>query len=160
MQQTQTQSRKRLAPGTSPHRLQNASNLQHSYATFPDIPDISQLSDDQFIAIGQPGFNSSTIHILPDVKRNGTIQQDNASETAQSSTQLVRRNNNQQITTRGRAPTPTIQDVRSDPLGGIHSLEPYEDDGHLEHRALTARKNAQSKRPPKQIPPFIQKLSR
>lgn len=67
--------------------------------------------------------------------------------------QLVRRNQNQQLATRGRSPW--------DPYGSTPQPGPYEnedDDEELERKAVIAKKDAQSKR--KQIPPFVQKLSR
>jgi heat shock transcription factor, other eukaryote len=75
---------------------------------------------------------------------------------ASISSQLVRRNPNQQLATRGR----TWQDSSST---GMPQTQPQgawedEDEAELEQRALAAKREAQAKR--KQIPPFVQKLSR
>lgn len=65
--------------------------------------------------------------------------------------QLVRRNPNQQLAQRHNQwetfPDPTQQ-----------QWEPVDDDEELEQKAALAKKDAQAKR--KQIPPFVQKLSR
>jgi heat shock transcription factor len=66
--------------------------------------------------------------------------------------QLVRRNTNQQLTPAARRnqwegfPSPTQQ------------WETVDDDEELDQKAAVAKKDAQAKR--KQIPPFVQKLSR
>jgi heat shock transcription factor len=92
---------------------------------------------------------------------NGNIGMDSTqslgSAIPPNSTQLVRRNPNQQLATRNRTtwpdsgsglqPSPTSWDQLDD-----------EDERDLEQRALVAKREAQAKR--KQIPPFVQKLSR
>lgn len=67
---------------------------------------------------------------------------------------LVRRNPHQQVAARRLAPWGDSFQHREQ--GEIHNME--DDDEELEQKALLARKDAQSKR--KQIPPFVQKLSR
>lgn len=71
--------------------------------------------------------------------------------TEMNSGQLVRRNQNQQLASRRGQwdgfPSPTQQ-----------QWETVDDDEELEQKAAIAKKDAQSKR--KQIPPFVQKLSR
>jgi heat shock transcription factor len=71
--------------------------------------------------------------------------------TEMNSGQLVRRNQNQQVASRRGQwdgfPSPTQQ-----------QWETVDDDEELEQKAAIAKKDAQSKR--KQIPPFVQKLSR
>jgi heat shock transcription factor len=67
--------------------------------------------------------------------------------------QLVRRNPNHQLAPRGR----NAWDAFSNDKQGEWPPVPDEDDD-LEQKALMARRDAQSKR--KQIPPFVQKLSR
>jgi heat shock transcription factor len=67
--------------------------------------------------------------------------------------QLVRRNPNQQLAARTRNPW--------DPYTSPEPTTAWEapdDDEELERKAVVAKKEAQSKR--KQIPPFVQKLSR
>jgi heat shock transcription factor len=65
--------------------------------------------------------------------------------------QLIRRNQNQQLASRRGQwdgyPSPTQQ-----------QWEPVDDEEELEQKAAMAKKDAQTKR--KQIPPFVQKLSR
>jgi heat shock transcription factor len=65
--------------------------------------------------------------------------------------QLVRRDQNQQLASRRGQwdgyPSPTQQ-----------QWEPVDDEEELEQKAAMAKKDAQTKR--KQIPPFVQKLSR
>jgi heat shock transcription factor, other eukaryote len=72
------------------------------------------------------------------------------------STQLVRRHPNQQLVSRGN----NWQDLNNSSVqpgqGAWEAMDEGEDD--LEQRALVAKKEAQAKR--KQIPPFVQKLSR
>lgn len=68
--------------------------------------------------------------------------------------QLVRRPGNQQMVARNL-------NTWQDPGGGavpMPEVEPVEDEEELEQQALAAKKDAQAKR--KQIPPFVQKLSR
>jgi hypothetical protein len=76
--------------------------------------------------------------------------------------QLVRRNLNRELTVRGRNDQATQQGQQNIWLdgttGAVINLD--EDDATLTERAAAAQKDAQSKRPPKSIPPFIQKLSR
>jgi heat shock transcription factor len=65
--------------------------------------------------------------------------------------QLIRRDQNQQLASRRGQwdgyPSPTQQ-----------QWEPVDDEEELEQKAAMAKKDAQTKR--KQIPPFVQKLSR
>ena len=70
-----------------------------------------------------------------------------------SSGQLVRRNPNQQVATRAQS---AWGPYASPEPGG--AWEAPDDDEELERKAVVAKKEAQSKR--KQIPPFVQKLSR
>jgi heat shock transcription factor len=78
-------------------------------------------------------------------------------DPATYSGQLVKRNTNQQLAARGRSPWETFN---GDSGGGQQAggWENTDDDEELEQKAMLARKDAQSKR--KQIPPFVQKLSR
>lgn len=76
----------------------------------------------------------------------------NDADADNSSGQLVRRNPNQQLTARGRTPW----DYNDGQQGGWENAD--NEDDELEQKAMMARKDAQAKR--KQIPPFVQKLSR
>lgn len=68
--------------------------------------------------------------------------------------QLVRRNPNQQLAARRNTPWGALNNNEQQP-----EWPPREDeDDQLEQKALVAKKEAQSRR--KQIPPFVQKLSR
>lgn len=92
---------------------------------------------------------------------NGSIPQVSGTnlptDPATYSGQLVKRNTNQQLAARGRSPWETFN---GDSGGGQQAggWENTDDDEELEQKAMLARKDAQSKR--KQIPPFVQKLSR
>lgn len=66
--------------------------------------------------------------------------------------QLVRRNPNQQL-----APAPRRNQWEGFP-GEAPQWETVDDEEELEQKAAVAKKDAQAKR--KQIPPFVQKLSR
>ena len=66
--------------------------------------------------------------------------------------QLVRRNPNQQL-----APAPR-RNQWDEFLGPPQQWEAVDDEEELEQKAAVAKKDAQAKR--KQIPPFVQKLSR
>jgi heat shock transcription factor len=68
--------------------------------------------------------------------------------------QLVRRNPNQQVATRGQTPW---DNYNQNPSGAWENAA-MEDNEELERKAAIAKKDAQAKR--KQIPPFVQKLSR
>lgn len=65
--------------------------------------------------------------------------------------QLVRRNPNQQLAARGRSPWDPYDNQQP-------GWENADDDEELERKAMAAKKDALQKR--KQIPPFVQKLSR
>ena len=79
---------------------------------------------------------------------------DGSAVVPDTSSQLVRRNPNQQLAARGRSPWDAFQtDNQPSEWAQVE-----EDDEELEQKAMLARKDAQTKR--KQIPPFVQKLSR
>jgi heat shock transcription factor len=90
---------------------------------------------------------------------NGVSQNDGTglpTEAASYSRQLVKRSMNQQLAQRARTPWDSFGGdiVGQQPPG----WENTDDDEDLESKALLAKRDAQSKR--KQIPPFVQKLSR
>lgn len=83
---------------------------------------------------------------------NRVVSLDGYTDGTEMAGQLVRRNTNQQL-----APAP-----RRNQWDGFASptqqWETVDDDEELEQKAALAKKDAQAKR--KQIPPFVQKLSR
>jgi heat shock transcription factor len=100
---------------------------------------------DGFGAASGPSTHNRIVSL--DGMETGTAGHDNSTPG-----QLVRRNPNQQLAARG---TPW-EDLDSNGQQGWPIAE--DDDEELEQKALLAKKDAQAKR--KQIPPFVQKLSR
>jgi heat shock transcription factor, other eukaryote len=160
-------SRKRAAPGASP--IVQQPEQQQYVAAQPNQP--SDEAYDSFIdwadpifslqgsssVVNQPSYNPGA---YPNAGFNGDINASNIApsmplQTSQSAGQLVRRNANQQLARQERGQWE---------MGGVGAQsqpatwEAEEDDTELEQQALEAKKDAQSKR--KQIPPFVQKLSR
>jgi len=135
---------------------------------FSGAPDLSELSNDQFLSWGQ---NNNNIPSYADAGMfNGVaglqdssavpFPADSVPSLQHSNSQLVRRNLSRELTVRGRPeqqPTDTWPPY-TDGQGAVVNLD--DDIDVLMERAAAAQKDAQSKRPPKQIPPFIQKLSR
>ena len=147
-------SRKRPAPGTSPssyqQQMQAAAN---SYSAAP----IPHLSNDQFLELG---YNSQQPTSYSDAPTYNNSANNFNGNGAQPSNQLTRRPMNQ-LANRGRSynESPGLQWVDSANGGGQQLDSAWNDDiDALEQRAQTAKKIAQEKR--KQIPPFVQKLSR
>lgn len=155
-------SRKRAAPSNTPPGQQAAQ---------PDPIDFSSLSNDQFLSWGNnnnsvPSFADTTgifggvagVSDPPYQAAPGDVP-----HLQHSNSQLVRRNLNRELTVRGRNEQagqqqdmwPTYLDGTTGPVVNM-----VEDNDDLADRAAAAQREAQSKRPPKQIPPFIQKLSR
>lgn len=154
-------SRKRPAPGTSP-AVQQQPAVQPGLV-FPPAPDTANISTDQFMNWDDgsvynnvappyaeaPAYDASMYPATLDPSINAT----NPADLGLYSNQLVTRNKNQQLAARGRP----WQDFNA----GQVTPQPWEngdDEEDLEHKAMLARKDAQAKR--KQIPPFVQKLSR
>lgn len=151
---TQGPSRKRPAPGTSPHAFQQ--QMQAAANNYGGA--VPPLSDEQFLQLGysaQPpnSFNNDTSaynNPTNNFSGNGT----------QPSNQLARRPMNQ-VTNRARTYNETngLQWVDSSNGTTQQVDSAWNDDlDHLEQEAQVAKKEAQGKR--KQIPPFVQKLSR
>ncbi len=146
-------SRKRPAPGASPPTYQQ--QMQSSVNSY-GAP-VPQLSDDQFLQLGygaQPpnsfGDNSTYNNQAGNFTVNGT----------QPSNQLARRPMNQ-VASRGRPYNETngLQWVDSSNGNAPQTDSAWSADlDALEREAQVAKKEAQGKR--KQIPPFVQKLSR
>ncbi|KAF2181778.1 hypothetical protein K469DRAFT_691853 [Zopfia rhizophila CBS 207.26] len=166
-------SRKRRAPGASP-RVQHQSNLQNNI--YPQ--DTSNISADQYLnnwndpsatVDMNTSFNDPSLfdgisysgHLgdaAGQPTNNRIVSLEGLSDTALNavpnySSQLVRRNPNQQLAARGRTPW----DAFNGSSGQQSGWENTDDDEELEQKAMVAKKDALSKR--KQIPPFVQKLS-
>lgn len=156
---SQSVSRKRPAPGTSPvvhPPLGPVSN-------FPPNPG-SQLSNDQFLQWGQnPPATVVNPSSFPDAGSYAAATafpsgQDVPAAATATSNQLARRQPPTQLVSRNRGyeqASTTFPDHNGgtgDSGGWGESLD------HLYQRALVAKREAQAKR--KQIPPFVQKLSR
>lgn len=152
--------RKRPAPGTAPATHQQMNNMVPNYA-----PTGSQLSNEQFLQWGQNNTSNSlnTSSYADPLAYNpaGYAASQDLAGPGSASNQLTRRQQqNQQLVTRNRgyeqppAPFPDQNATVGPGDAGVwgESLE------ELYQRAMTAKQDAQAKR--KQIPPFVQKLSR
>lgn len=134
---------------------------------FGGLPDASANSGDQFMdwntvegfnGAGNPYGNSTPFDA--NYYNNALNEMANTQSAAPDagSNQLIRRNTNQHLAARSNQMGGNMwQDL--DDTGNITEWPPTEEnDEELERRALAAKKEAQAKR--KQIPPFVQKLSR
>jgi heat shock transcription factor len=143
-------SRKRRAPGASPQAP------MQTYTQDATIPNDQYMNwNDSAIGADMSAFNDPTLYDYgnsPITGHNRVVSLDGMNaDTEMSSGQLVRRNQNQQVASRRGQwdgfPSPTQQ-----------QWETVDDDEELDQKAAIAKKDAQTKR--KQIPPFVQKLSR
>jgi heat shock transcription factor len=155
-----TNSRKRAAPGASPA---GPAQMQQNFGS------PSQLSNDQFLRWNQNGdsipFPDAASYNMNAYGANSISNPQFQPPVAQASNQLARRPISRQLVS--TVPRPGF-DGLGDPWGGYGDdalLDPQnpmmeENDNIelLEERAVIAKRDAQSKR--KQIPPFVQKLSR
>jgi len=149
---TTTMQHTQITP-TRKHAAINGST-QQTNNLFPGLPDTSQLSDDQFMQWGManPGaFNDSFSAFN--------------NQFTTPSTQLIRRNTEQQVATANQGYNGTMLsggggglDMQMDGVSDTPTF--VESNEELEKRAAAAKKDAQSRSPPKNIPPFIQKLSK
>lgn len=155
-------SRKRPAPGTSP--IATNQQLQQSFGSPQPI------TNDQFLRWGQNGDSMafptdvSGFNIDPYGANALSNSQFPASVSAPS-TQLARRPVNRQLVATQQRP---MYENLGDPWGALVDggafdvqngvMEENDNIELLEERAAVAKRDAQSKR--KQIPPFVQKLSR
>jgi len=126
-----------------------------NYSSGQDLP---QASNDQYMdwdglealnnsnALGDASSFDPSFYVAP---ANG---QTDGANLAPTSNQLVRRNGNQQLAARSR--NGAWEDIN----GGPPQPWEEEEDENLDDKALMAKRDAQAKR--KQIPPFVQKLSR
>lgn len=169
--QGQLPNRKRPAPGASP--IQSNTNAQmfgnngNAFGGFPNDPtglqsgdglmDWSNMGD----LNGGAGAFADSANFDPNFYANAL----GATQAQPTSNQLVKRNINNQLSARNKAAGagsdlwPDFGDTGQ--VGDWNNsaatvAEDGEDD--LERRAMEAKKEAQAKR--KQIPPFVQKLSR
>lgn len=147
--------RKRPAPGTTPvvhPQMGAASNFS---STNPG----SQLSNDQFLQWGQDPSNATSDASFSDTSYNtGTYPTAVPTGSAAISNQLARRQPNQLVSrNRGYEQAPTYVDHTGN-AGDGESGAWEESLDELNQRAEVAKREAQEKR--KQIPPFVQKLSR
>lgn len=163
-----TNTKKRAAPGSSP-AMQSAPIPQQQYAA----PTHNQVLNPEFARYNQTPEN--TVYQDPQAYNmnsyggNGVSQAQYEHPAAQShlqSTQLARRPINRQLVTTGpRYETPGDpwgqmggDDGTQDPSQLLTGMEEADNIEQLEKKAAVAKQDAQSKR--KQIPPFVQKLSR
>lgn len=152
--------RKRGAPGASPDPLPQQPPFSSNFSTGQD----NSTFDSQFVDwanadgsgnlnsqfSGVPGFDTSVY----DAGLDNSLGLVNSSVP---SNQLVRRHPNQQLVSRGNNGWQDSSNSTGGPgQGAWEAMDEGEED--LEQRALIAKKEAQTKR--KQIPPFVQKLSR
>lgn len=160
MLMSQTGSRKRPAPGSSPlvpqHHPNSSTNLNTSAL---------QMSADQNLQWHQPDLNSTSTGYPEPPRAYGSNVYDSNNQQAGSplitSNQVARRAANQHLVSRGTYnsggddPWPILSEDALQQSQDPTWLNPTDD---LEQKAQVARRDAQSKR--KQIPPFVQKLSR
>lgn len=155
-----TSSRKRPAPGSSPLIQQQHPNSPTNINT-----GALQMSADQNLQWHQPDLNSTTTGYPEPPRAFGSNMYDANNQPAGSphmaSNQVARRAANQHLVSRG---TYNSGGDDSWPLLSEDALQQSQDPtwlnppDDLEQKAQVARRDAQSKR--KQIPPFVQKLSR
>jgi heat shock transcription factor, other eukaryote len=159
-------SRKRAAPGASPIVPQPEQPqyvaAQPNQPTEDTYESYIDWSDPIFSLQGSSGVNQASYNTgaYPNAGFNSDINASNLAppvpvQTAQNVGQLVKRNTSQQLARqeRGQWEMGSVGAQSQPP-----NWEVDEDDAELEQQALEAKKDAQSKR--KQIPPFVQKLSR
>lgn len=167
-------SRKRPAPGTSPGVHQQIGSIPNY--TNPG----AQLSNDQFLQWGQdpaatavnpppssypadvnsfhqPQYTTTPTTTTTTTATTTTTGQDVSVAGASPNNQVARRQPMNQLVSRNRgyeqpSAPPSLLDHNNSGDGWGESL------AELEQRALIAKREAQAKR--KQIPPFVQKLSR
>lgn len=160
--------RKRPAPGSVP------AMPQQQQMTAQGFPASNQVPNDQYLRWGQGGESGA---FDPQFAINnginmGSYGANNVSNpqyqqpVSATNTQLARRPMSRQLVTAPRTAYDNVNDPWG-PFGDDTMLDPQTADGmmeesdsieRLEERAVIAKRDAQSKR--KQIPPFVQKLSR
>lgn len=157
---SQSLSRKRPAPGTSPVVQPQMNPLPN----FPPSNPNPQLSNDQFLQWGQhaptaignpPSFADSTSYAVPPFPSTNDVP---AGIPATAPNQLARRQAPSQLISRNRGYEHHSSGFSDQGSGSENDGGWGESLDHLYKRALAAKMDAQAKR--KQIPPFVQKLSR
>lgn len=151
--------RKRPAPGTTPAVHPQIGAVPNFQNPNPN----SQLSNDQFLQWGQnpPANVVNTSFVDPSAYNTAAYAstQDLNGPAASTSNQLTRRPPTNQLVSRNRgyeqAPATYAENAAGAGTGEGVWGESIEE---LYNRAQTAKREAQAKR--KQIPPFVQKLSR
>jgi heat shock transcription factor, other eukaryote len=134
------QSLKRAAPGASPQsrsqspQIQNQTDIQYSW---------NRLSD----ANMNPTFPYAT-GAVDNADYNGASLRDSTA-TPTNAGELIRRNANTQL---------SVPALNAWDDAQVAPWEEYDDDDQLDQRALEAQREATAKK--RQIPPFVQKLSR
>jgi heat shock transcription factor len=145
--------RKRRAPGASPHPP-----TQTYQQDIPVPADQYMNWNDASMNANMSGFNDNSLYdgygaSMVGGGHNRVVSLDGLNDGAEVNTgQLIRRNTNQQL-----APAPRRNQWEGFPPEA-QQWEDMDDDADLEQKAAVAKKDAQAKR--KQIPPFVQKLSR
>jgi heat shock transcription factor, other eukaryote len=153
--QNSAPNRKRPAPGASPMMQQPMAQQNYQYQQ------MSEPSDFNF-DFSNPANSSNTFSDPASYDPNnfGTYGLNSAQPPTYGSnlnqvvpsTELVRRTRNQQLAAQN------AQQEQWSGLGAVGSTTDDEDEAELERRADAAAKEGTAKR--KQIPPFVQKLSR
>ncbi|KAI9710457.1 MAG: hypothetical protein M1812_007425 [Candelaria pacifica] len=174
---TQTNSRKRAAPGASP--IVQQPTQQQPTRQYPNNPGTPQLTDDQFLSWGQtqshglPAYPDPTTSYNPNIygamsSGSPSLAQNSVAlpqATSAISNQLTRRPANQYLVARGRLPSNSNNNNNNNAWpnlgdGALQQVDGWEnedDDDEMERRAVTAKRDAEAKH--KNIPPFVQKLS-
>ena len=153
-------SRKRAAPGASPMVQQQPTPPQPSYQYAPPPQQVPESNDFSNFDFSQPMFSADqgfpTDPTVGD-SSNFSASAMNASQlptygSLPQSTDLVRRTRNQQIAPPGQ------EQWNGSAFSNTHARNEEEDEQDLDMKVAMAKRDAQGKR--KQIPPFVQKLSR
>jgi heat shock transcription factor, other eukaryote len=156
--------RKRAAPGSSP-AVQNA-QIPQPYPT--SNPPMSE-SDANFLLRSQGGGKNNFAYQDPlgynmtYAGNNGLSQPPYDQSVPAPSTQLARRPINRQLVSTGQRPAFDVTSDQwnqfgEDSMVDNPGVEENDNIELLEEKATVAKRDAQAKR--KQIPPFVQKLSR
>ncbi len=143
-------SRKRRAPGASPQ------TSTQTYQQDITVPNDSYMNwNDPSLNVDMSGFNNPSLYdaygnSMAAAGHDRVVSLEDGADMNMG--QLVRRNPNQQL-----APAPRRNQWDGYP-SPTQQWETMDDEEELEQKAAVAKKDAQAKR--KQIPPFVQKLSR
>ncbi|KAI7339909.1 hypothetical protein KC354_g17295 [Hortaea werneckii] len=160
--QSQAQSRKRPAPGTSPMVQQQPTPPQpaYSYQQMSENPDFSNFdfsqhfNPDQSQNFNDPIFSPNNDFAYLQNTSQPAAYGGNVTAPASASTDLIRRPRGQQLAVPGSAQQ---QEQWNGGFGGMNGQNEDDDEQDLDRKVQLAKRDAQGKR--KQIPPFVQKLS-